>query len=63
MRIFNRTDIGHESGLLQVARMIGILAMAGVPYDRWLRFVLPFMVKMAIAGSIALVVAVLIGYS
>jgi len=42
--------------------LIGILAMAGVPYDRWLRFVLPFMVKIAIAGSIALVVAVLIGY-
>ena len=43
--------------------LIGILAMAGVPYDRWLRFVLPFMVKIAIAGSIALVVAVLIGYN
>jgi len=43
--------------------LIGILAMAGVPYDRWLRFVLPFMVKIAIAGSIALVVAVVIGYS
>jgi uncharacterized ion transporter superfamily protein YfcC len=42
--------------------LIGILAMAGVPYDRWLRFVLPFMVKIAIVGSIALVVAVLIGY-
>ena len=43
--------------------LIGILAMAGVPYDRWLRFVLPFMVKIAIVGSIALVVAVVIGYS
>jgi uncharacterized ion transporter superfamily protein YfcC len=43
--------------------LIGILAMAGVPYDRWLRFILPFMVKIAIAGSIALVVAVLIGYN
>jgi len=42
--------------------LIGILAMAGVPYDRWLRFVLPFMVKIVIAGSIALVVAVMIGY-
>jgi len=37
--------------------------MAGIPYDRWLRYILPFMVKIAIAGSIALVVAVLIGYS
>ncbi len=42
--------------------LIGILAMAGIPYDRWLRFILPFMVKIAIAGSIALAVAVLIGY-
>jgi uncharacterized ion transporter superfamily protein YfcC len=42
--------------------LVGILAMAGIPYDRWVRFVWPFMVKMGIAGSIALVVAVLIGY-
>jgi uncharacterized ion transporter superfamily protein YfcC len=42
--------------------LIGILAMAGIPYDRWLRFVMPFMVKVAITGSLALIVAVLIGY-
>jgi uncharacterized ion transporter superfamily protein YfcC len=42
--------------------LIGILAMAGIPYDRWLRFIWPFMVKVAIVGSLALVVAVLIGY-
>jgi uncharacterized ion transporter superfamily protein YfcC len=42
--------------------LIGILAMAGIPYDRWLRFILPFMLKIAIVGSIALAVAVLIGY-
>jgi uncharacterized ion transporter superfamily protein YfcC len=42
--------------------LIGILAMAGIPYDRWLRFILPFMLKIAIVGSIALTVAVLIGY-
>jgi len=42
--------------------LIGILAMAGIPYDRWLRFILPLMVKVAIVGSLALVVAVLIGY-
>jgi uncharacterized ion transporter superfamily protein YfcC len=42
--------------------LVGALAMAGIPYDRWLRFILPLMVKMWIAGSIALVVAVLIGY-
>ena len=44
------------------AVLIGILTMAGIPYDRWLRFILPFMVKVWIVGSIALVVAVLIGY-
>ena len=43
--------------------LIGILAMAGIPYDRWLRFIVPFMVKITIAGSIALVVAVWIGYA
>jgi uncharacterized ion transporter superfamily protein YfcC len=37
---------------------IGILAVAGVPYERWLRFVLPFMLKVWLAGAIALVVAV-----
>jgi uncharacterized ion transporter superfamily protein YfcC len=42
--------------------LIGILAMAGIPYDRWLRFILPFMVKITIVGSIALALAVLIGY-
>ncbi len=43
--------------------LVGILAMGGVPYDRWLRFIWPFMVKLGIAGSIALAVAVLIGYA
>ena len=42
--------------------LIGILAMAGIPYDRWLRFVMPFMAKVVVVGSLALVVAVLIGY-
>jgi uncharacterized ion transporter superfamily protein YfcC len=43
--------------------LLGVLAMAGIPYDRWLRFILPFMLKIAIVGSIALAVAVLIGYA
>ena len=45
------------------AVLVGILAMARVPYDRWLRFVLPFMVKIWVVGALALVVAVLIGFS
>ncbi len=44
------------------AVIVGALAMASIPYDRWLRFILPFMVKIWIVGSIALAVAVLIGY-
>ncbi len=45
------------------AVLVGILAMAAVPYDRWLKFVFPFMVKVWVVGSIMLAVAVMIGYS
>jgi uncharacterized ion transporter superfamily protein YfcC len=41
--------------------LMGILGIAGIPYDRWLRFVLPLMLKLFLAGSAALVVAVWIG--
>ena len=44
------------------AEIVGALAMAAIPYDRWLRFILPCMVKIWIGGSIALALAVLIGY-
>ena len=44
------------------AVLVGILAMAAIPYERWLRFILPFMVKVWVAGSIALAVAVSIGW-
>ena len=45
------------------AVIVGALAMAAIPYDRWLRFILPFMVKIWIVGSLALAVAVWIGYA
>jgi uncharacterized ion transporter superfamily protein YfcC len=45
------------------AVLVGILAMAAIPYDRWVRFVMPFMVKMWVLGSVALAVAVAIGYA
>jgi uncharacterized ion transporter superfamily protein YfcC len=45
------------------AVLVGILAMAAIPFDRWLRFVFPFMVKVWIVGSVALAAAVLIGYA
>lgn len=44
------------------AVLIGILAMAGIPYDRWLRFIVPFMLKIWAVAAVALVVAVWIGY-
>lgn len=44
------------------AVLVGIMAMAKVPLDRWWRFVLPFMAKVWILGSLALAVAVWIGY-
>ena len=44
------------------AVLVGILTMAGVPFDRWLRFVVPLMLKVGAVAAIALVVAVKIGY-
>ena len=45
------------------AVLIGILALARIPYEKWLRFVVPFMLKVWFVGSIALVIAVAIDYS
>jgi uncharacterized ion transporter superfamily protein YfcC len=44
------------------AVLVGILTMAGVPFDRWLRFVGPLMLKVGLLAAIAVVVAVRIGY-
>ena len=44
------------------AVLIGILTMAKIPYERWLRFIVPFMIKAWIVCSIALVVAVIIDF-
>src|SRR6056297_2805377 len=43
--------------------LMGILGIAGIPYDRWLRFVLPLLAKLFVAGALTLVVAVWIGFS
>lgn len=43
--------------------LMGILGIAGIPYDRWLRFILPLMLKLLLAGSVTLVIAVSIGLS
>lgn len=43
--------------------LMAILGVAGIPYDRWFRFVWPLIIKLLIAASLALVVAVWMGYS
>jgi uncharacterized ion transporter superfamily protein YfcC len=43
--------------------LVGILAIARVPYDRWLRFVLPFLLKTWAIAAVALLVAVWFGYA
>jgi uncharacterized ion transporter superfamily protein YfcC len=42
--------------------LIGILAMARVPYERWFRFIIPFMLKLFVVGSIVLILATWLGY-
>ncbi len=43
--------------------LMGILGIAGVSYGKWFKFIFPLMVKFFIIGSIALVIAVIIGYN
>ena len=43
--------------------LMAILGMAGVPYDRWFRFAWPLMLKLMAGASIALIIAVWIGYA
>jgi uncharacterized ion transporter superfamily protein YfcC len=42
--------------------LMGIIGLAGIPYDRWFRFIFPLIVKLFVLGAIALMVAVWIGY-
>jgi uncharacterized ion transporter superfamily protein YfcC len=44
------------------AVLMGILGLAGIPYARWLRFILPLILKLTAASAVALIVAVWIGY-
>ncbi len=45
------------------AVLMGIIGIAGIPYDRWFKFIIPLMLKFWIVGSFALIVAVWIGYN
>jgi uncharacterized ion transporter superfamily protein YfcC len=42
--------------------LMSILGVAGVPYERWVRFAFPLLLKLTAAAALALVVAVAIGY-
>jgi uncharacterized ion transporter superfamily protein YfcC len=44
------------------AILIGMLSIARVPYDRWLRFIVPFLLKIWAASAVALLAAVWFGY-
>ncbi len=44
------------------ALLMGMLALGRIPYDRWLRFVLPLMIKLYVVAIVALWIAVRIGY-
>ncbi len=43
--------------------LMGILGIAGIPYDRWFRFIWPLMVKLIAAGAVILVGAVWFNYA
>jgi uncharacterized ion transporter superfamily protein YfcC len=43
--------------------LMAILGVAGIPYSRWLRFATPLLLKLTVAASLTLIVAVVIGYS
>ncbi len=42
--------------------LMGILGIAGIPYDRWFRFLMPLMLKLLLASSAILIGAVWFGY-
>jgi|DewCreStandDraft_2_1066082.scaffolds.fasta_scaffold00002_12 uncharacterized ion transporter superfamily protein YfcC len=42
--------------------LMAILGMAGVPYERWVRFAAPLLLKLTVVAAAALVVAVWSGY-
>jgi uncharacterized ion transporter superfamily protein YfcC len=45
------------------AVLMGILGMAGIPYDRWFRFCFPLLLKLLAAAAVVMVGAVVFGFS
>ncbi len=43
--------------------LMGILGLASIPYDKWFKFIFPLIIKLILICSVALAVAVWIGYS
>lgn len=43
--------------------LMGILGLAGIPYDKWFKFIFPLLIQLLIISSIALAFAVWFGYS
>lgn len=43
------------------AVLMGILGMAGIPYDRWFRFCFPLLLKLLAAGAVVIVLSVFLG--
>lgn len=44
------------------AVLMGIIGIAGVPYDRWFKFCMPLLAKMMLAAAVVLVLAVIFSY-
>ncbi|RUO37955.1 short-chain fatty acid transporter [Aliidiomarina taiwanensis] len=44
------------------AVLMGIIGIAGVPYDRWFKFCMPLLAKIMLACAVVLVLAVIFGY-
>ena len=42
--------------------LMGIIGMCGIPYNKWFKFIAPLILKLFVAGSVALIIAVAIGY-
>jgi uncharacterized ion transporter superfamily protein YfcC len=45
------------------AVLMGILGIAGIPYDKWFKFCLPLLLKLLTAGAVVIILAVFFGYS
>ena len=45
------------------ALLMGMLALGRIPYQRWLRFVVPLLIKLYVIAIVALAIAVEVGFN